>query len=68
MSFHKHICIPPIIFILLTDSCETVLNKVQNAPVACGNLQLNFDPHFTDCGMKIGEVGGEKVACCFGED
>jgi len=61
--------VPPIIFISLTDSCETILNKVQEAPVACGNLQLHFDPSTcADCGMKIGEVGGEKVACCFGED
>ena len=65
----EEIQVPPIIFISLTDSCEAILSKVKEAPVACDNLKLEFNPSIcADCGVKVGVVKGEKVACCFGED
>lgn len=65
----EKIKVPPIVFISLTDSCETILENVQNAPVTCDRLQLEFVPNVcTDCGVKVGVVQGEKVACSFGED
>ena len=56
----------PIIFISLTESCESILTKVQSAPVSCDRLKLEFNPSTcASCGLKIQSINGEKVACAF---
>ena len=59
----------PIIFISLAESCESILTKVKGAKVSCDGLKLNFNPNTcANCGIKIGLVNGERVACSFQED
>ena len=55
---------PPIILLRLSDTCETVLKKVQEAQVANDRLTLQLNPNTCGkCGVKIGTVQGEKVVC-----
>ena len=53
---------PPIIFISMTDTCETVLANVMNAPVACDHIVLAFNTLVcARCGSKAKVVNSEKV-------
>ena len=66
---------PPLIFISLNDTCEAILENVQEAPVLSEELRLEFD-HRTcvRCGLKAKLIPGEnneevkKVACYAGDD
>ena len=66
---------PPLIFISLNDTCEAILEKVQEAEVIGNELRLEFD-HRTcvRCGLKAKLIPGEnnekekKVACYAGDD
>ena len=54
---------PPIIFISLRDTCEVILEKVQQTEVALDGLQLELTPSIcARCNMTIGERSGERVA------
>ena len=58
---------PPIVFIAMTDSCERVLQKVQDAKVRNEDgLKLKVDRNTcVDCGMKTKLAHGKGVACYF---
>ena len=60
---------PPIIFISLRESCESILQKVQEAEVANSDgLQLQLNSTVCSrCSMTFGERSGMKVACTSGE-
>ena len=65
---------PPIVFISMNDSCEDVMKKIEDAPVACNELRLAFD-HRTciRCGLKAkiltcSNDRRSRVACYAGED
>ena len=54
---------PPIIFISLRESCESILEKVQQTEVALDGLQLELTPSIcARCNVTIGERRGERVA------
>ena len=58
----------PIVFISLSETCESILRKVKDAPVSCDHLKLEFNPSTcASCGLKIQSRNGEKVACAFPE-
>jgi len=60
--------VPPVIFISMAESCESILEKVKGAPVENDEgLELKFDPNtcINYCGMKTVIIKGEKVACYF---
>ena len=63
---------PPIIFISLRETCESILEKVKRADVvgaAQDGLQLEFSKGVcAQCGITIGMHNGVKVACTYGED
>lgn len=60
---------PPLIFISQTHTCEEILEKIQNASVAEKELTLQTNKMLCcHCGMKAGEVKGQRVVCYFGED
>lgn len=58
---------PPVIFISMAESCESILEKVKGALVENDEgLELEFDPNTCiNCGMKTAVIKGEKVACYF---
>lgn len=58
---------PPIIFISMAESCESILEKVKGAPVESDEgLELEFDPNTCiNCGIKSAIIKGENVACYF---
>ena len=66
---------PPLIFISLHDTCEAILENIQEAEVIGNELRLEFD-HRTcvRCGLKAKLLPGEnnkkekKVACYAGDD
>ena len=65
---------PPLVFISLNDTCEAILENIQEAPVIREELRLEFD-HRTCiyCGLKAKLLPGEndeakKVACYADED
>ncbi len=54
---------PPVIYVSMADTCEAVLAKVMNAPVACDHIALEFDTLIcARCGSKAKVVKSEKVA------
>ena len=54
---------PPLVFISMADTCETVLAKLMNAPVACDHVMLEFDTQVcARCGSKAQVVKSERVA------
>ena len=60
---------PPIIFISLRETCESILQKVKSARVFNDSLQLEFSSSVcARCGMTIGIHTGEKTVCTYGED
>ena len=65
---------PPIVFISMHDTCETILTKIKEAPVIRNKLKLAFD-HRTcvKCGLKAKILkykndNEKRVACYAGED
>ena len=65
---------PPIVFISMHDTCETILTKIKEAPVIRDELKLAFD-HRTcvKCGLKAKILKykndrEKRVACYAGED
>ena len=65
---------PPIVFISMHDTCETILAKIKEAPVIRGEFKLAFD-HRTcvRCGLKAKILKykndrEKRVACYAGED
>ena len=63
----RPLVVPPIIFIVMTDSCERTLEKVRDVQVHNKDgLQLKCDRNTcVDCGMKTTVVDGKGVACYF---
>ena len=60
---------PPIIFISLYDTGESILKKIKETEVAQGSLQLQLSSSICAlCSSTIGERDGEKVACIPGHD
>lgn len=60
---------PPVIFVSLTETCESILEKVKATDVVRDGLQLQLDPSVcARCSMKIGSLNGERVAGMFGRD
>ncbi len=60
---------PPLVFISQTNTCEEILAKIQSASVAQEGLNLQIDKNTcSQCGVKIGEIKGQRVTCYFGED
>ena len=62
---------PPIIFISLRESCESILRKVREAEVAKDNLQWEFELDSfvcAHCSITVGERNGERVACTSGDN
>ena len=54
---------PPVIFISMADTCETVLANIMNAPVARNHITLKFDTQMcARCGGETKAVKSEKVA------
>ena len=59
---------PPIVFISLTDSCETVFANIEKAVVASNEIELEFDPMVcARCGIKAKMIKSEKIAAYTGE-
>ena len=59
---------PPIMFISLTDSCETVFANIDKAIVASKEIELDFEPMVCDCcGIKTKMIKSEKIAAYTGE-
>ena len=59
----------PLIFISQTNTCEEILAKIQSTTVAEEGLNLQIDKNTcSQCGVKIGEVKGQRVTCYFSED
>ena len=55
---------PPIIFISQRESCESILEKVQDTEVALDGLQLELNSFIcARCSMTVGELNGERIAC-----
>jgi hypothetical protein len=60
---------PPLIFISQIHTCEEILEKIQNASVAEEELTLETNKmSCCNCGMKVGEIRGQRVVCYFGEE
>ena len=65
---------PPIVFISMKDSCEDLTKKIEDAPVICDELRLEFDHHTCiKCGLKAKILKDsnnrrQRVACYAGED
>ena len=60
---------PPVIFVSLTESCESILEKVKATDVTRDGLQLQLSPSVcARCSMKIGSLNGDRVAGTFGRD
>ena len=60
---------PPIIFVSLRETCESILQKVQRARVSDESLQLQFSSSVcARCDMTVGVHNGERVACTHCED
>ena len=54
---------PPIVFISLTDSCETVFGNIDKAAVASNQVTLKFEPMIcARCGIKAKMIKSEKIA------
>ena len=53
---------PPVVFISMADTCETVLANVMTAPVACDHITLAFNTLLcARCGSKTQEVKSGRV-------
>ncbi|XP_064390322.1 uncharacterized protein LOC135338197 [Halichondria panicea] len=53
---------PPIIFISLRETCESILEKVKATQVIQEGLQLELNPTLCSrCGVTIGEKNGERL-------
>ena len=60
---------PPIIFISLYDTCESILRKIKETEVAQSSLQLQLSSSICAlCSSTIGERNGERVACIPGHE
>ncbi len=66
---------PPLVFISLNDTCEAILENIQEAAVLSDELRLELDQHTcVRCGLKAKLIPGEndeevkKVACYAGDD
>ena len=60
---------PPIIFVSLNESCESILEKVQQTEVAYDSLQLQLKSTVcARCSVTIGEQKEERVAITSGPD
>ena len=56
---------PPIVFVSMTDSCETIFEKINRAVVTTktDEIQLKFNPMMcTRCGIKAKIIKSEKIA------
>lgn len=54
---------PPIIFISLQETCESVLAKIKATEVVQADLRLQLNPSLCSrCGITIGEKNGERLA------
>ena len=54
---------PPVVFVSMADTCEAVLAKILNAPVACDRVVLEFVTQVcARCGSRAKVVHSEKVA------
>ena len=54
----------PIVFISLSETCESVLEKVKGAKVGRDRLELTFNPSTcVNCGLGINSINGERVTC-----
>ena len=54
---------PPIVFISMTDTCETILANVMNARVARDYITLEFDTQMcARCGSKTKTIKSEKIS------
>lgn len=59
----------PVIFISLSESCESILGKVQGARVTRDQLELKFNPSTcANCGVRIGSLDEERVTCSMLQD
>ena len=59
---------PPIVFISLRDSCETIFQNIDKAAVASNEVTLEFDPMVcARCGIKAKMIKSEKIAAYTGE-
>ncbi len=60
---------PPIVFVSLTDSCETIFANINEATVTSDEVKLEFDPMVcARCGIKAGMIKSEKIAVYSGEN
>ncbi|XP_064390323.1 uncharacterized protein LOC135338198 [Halichondria panicea] len=60
---------PPIIFISLYDTGESILKKIKETEVAQGSLQLQLSSSICAlCSSTIGERDGERVGCIPGHE
>ena len=54
----------PVIFVSLTESCESILGKIQGAKVSCEGLKLHTNlGTCASCGMKFGTLGENFKFC-----
>ena len=59
---------PPIIFVSLRDSCETIFKNINEATVASNEVILEFDPMVcARCGIKAQMIKSEKIAAYTGD-
>ena len=59
----------PIIFISISESGESILEKIREARVSCDRLVLQINPHTcAKCGMRIGKLENEEVTCAPPQD
>ena len=60
----------PIIFISLSETCESILCKIKTAEVVNDSgLSVSFNPSTcANCGLKINSLDGVRVSCSFPHD
>ena len=59
---------PPIVFISMMDTCETILKKIMNANVTCDFITLEFDTQMcARCGNKTKFIKSKKITVCVDE-
>lgn len=65
----SHCAVPPIIFLSLSETCESVLDKVQSARVLVDDdqgLSLQFrSSTCANCGIKYRIENGRRIAACY---
>lgn len=63
LSKEKNLPKPPIVFISMMDSCETIYRNIDEAPVACDGIRLEFESVVcARCGIIEQTINSERVA------